>query len=151
MKKSSGFSESYFLFTALYGVNRLDPVFTDLGIFLLLLFSVESVSPEGALVGVGLVVPPTIRVLERVQAWFAFLSLKMRSVCLLVCLATPPEFMVVFRFVEAITLDALKILDSARKSRMTPLPVILTLGYTWVHVSISNCGNILADVEAAID
>ena len=96
-------------------------------------------------------VPPTIRVLERVRAWFAFLSFKMRRVCLLVCLAIPPEFMVVFRFVEAITLDVLKTLDSARKSRMTPLPAILTLGYTQIHVSTSNCGNILADVEAAID
>ena len=123
----------------------------DLGIFLLLSFSVESVSPEGILVGVGLVVLPTIRVLERVWAWFTFLSLKTRRVCLLVCLAIPPEFMVVFRFVEAITLDALKTLDSARKSCMTPLPAILTLRYTQIHVSTSNCGNILADVEIAID
>jgi len=111
------------------------------------------VSPEGVLVGVGLVVPLTIRALERVWAWFTFLHLKTRRVCLLVYLATPPEFMVVFGFVGAITLDALGTLDSARKSRMTPLPAILTLEYAQVHVSTSNCGNIniLADIEAAID
>jgi len=117
----------------------------------LLPFSVEIVSPEGALVGVGLVVPPTIRALERVWEWFTFLCLEVRRVCLLISLATPPEFTVVFGFVEAITLDALGTLDSARKSHMTPLPTILTLGYARVHVSTSNCGNILADVEAVIN
>ena len=85
--------------------------------------------PEEALVGVSLVVPPTIRALKRVQAWFAFLHLETRRVHLLVCLATPPKFTVVFRFVGAITLDVLGTLNSARKSCMTLLPAILTLGY----------------------
>jgi len=123
----------------------------DLGIFLLLPFSVESVSPEETLVGVSLVVPLTIRALERVWAWFTFLHLETRRVCLLIRLATPPKFMPVFGFVGAITLDTLRTLDSARTSHMTPLPAILTLGYAQVHVSTSNCGNILADIEAAID
>jgi len=123
----------------------------NLGIFLLLPFSVELVSPEGALVGVGLVVFLTIRALERVWAWFAFLYLEMRRIHLLVCLATPPKFIVVFGFMGAITLDALETLNSARKCRMTPLPAILTSGYVWVHVSISNCSNILANIEAVID
>ena len=108
-------------------------------------------SPEGALVGVGLVVFLTIRALERVWAWFAFLYLEMRRIHLLVCLATPPKFIVVFGFMGAITLDALETLNSARKCRMTPLPAILTSGYVWVHVSISNCSNILANIEAVID
>ena len=103
------------------------------------------------MVGVGLVVPPTIRALERVWAWFVFLCLKMKRVHLLIHLTTPPEFTVVFRFVGTITLDTLGILDSARKSCMTPLPAILTLGYAWVHVSTSNYGNIFANIEAAID
>ena len=132
-------------------MNRLDPVFTDLSVFLLLPFSVESVSLEEALVGVGLVVPPTIRALKRVWAWFTFLHLEMRRVCLLISLATPSEFTVVFGFVGTITLDALGTLDSARKGHMTPLPAILTLGYAQVHVSTSNCGNILANIKAAID
>jgi len=114
-------------------------------------FFVEPVSPEGALVGVGLVVPLTVRALESVRAWFAFLCLETRRIHLLVCLATPPKFAVVFRFVGAIAFDTLGILDSARKSCMTPFPAILTLGYTWVYVSTSNCGNILADIEAMID
>jgi len=123
----------------------------DLSVFLLLPFSVESVSPEGALVGVGLVVPPTIRALERVQVWFVFLYLETRRVHLLIHLTTLSKFTVVFGFVGAITLDALGTLDSARKSRMTPLPAILTLGYVQVHISTSNCSNILADVKAAIN
>ena len=132
-------------------MNQLNPIFTDLSIFFLLPFSVELVSLEEALVGVGLVVLPTIRALERVWAWFVFLRLKMRRVHLLIHLTTPPEFMVVFRFVGAITLDILGTLDSARKSCMTPLPAILTLVYVRVHVSTSNYGNILANIEAAID
>ena len=59
--------------------------------------------------------------------------------------------MVVFGFVGAITLDALRTLDFARKSYMTPLPAILTLGYAQVYISTSNYSNILANVEAVID
>jgi len=101
----------------------------DLSIFLLLPFSVESVSSEGTLVGVGLVVSPPIRALERVRAWFIFLCLETRRVHLLIHLTTPPKFTVVFRFVETIILDALRTLNSTRKSCVTPLPAILTLGY----------------------
>jgi len=57
------------------------------------------------------------------------LPFKARRVCFLINLATPSKFMVVFRFVEAITLNTLETLDSARKSYMTPLPAILTLEY----------------------
>ena len=151
MKKSWDFSESYFLFTAFYRANWLDSVFTDLSVFLLLPFSVELVFPERKLVGVGLVVSPTIRVLERVWVWFIFLCLKARRVCLLISLAIPSEFTVVFRFVGTITLNALGTLNSIRKSCMTLLPAILTLGYAQIYVSISNYSNILADIEATID
>jgi len=101
----------------------------DLSIFLLLPFSVELVSLEWTLVGVSLVVLPAIRAFERVWAWFAFLCLEARRVHLLINLATPPKFTVVFGFVRAITLNTLGTLDSARKSHMTLLPAILTLGY----------------------
>jgi len=78
----------------------------DLGIFLLLPLSVETMSPEGALVGVSLVVPPTIRAFEGMWTRFALLHFEARWVCLLIHLAIPSEFAVVFRFVRAIALDA---------------------------------------------
>jgi len=80
-------------------VNQFDPVFTDLGIFLLVPFSVESMPPEWTLVGVGLVITSAIRAFERVRAWIALLSLEMQRVCLLVHFAAPPEFSVVLGFV----------------------------------------------------
>jgi len=77
----------------------------DLGVFLLLLLSVEMMFPEGALVGVGLVVLLTIRAFEDMWVRFALLRFEVRWVCLLICLATPPEFAVVFGFVRAIAFD----------------------------------------------
>jgi len=94
-------------------VNRLDPVFTDLGVFLLLPLSVETMSPEGALVGVGLVVPLMIRAFEGMWARFALLCFEARWICLLVHLATPPEFTVVFGFVRDIAFDTFGALNPA--------------------------------------
>jgi len=71
----------------------------DLSVFLLVPFSVESMPPEWALVGVGLVITPTIRAFEQMGAWFIFLCLEARWVCLLICFAAPPKFTVVLGFV----------------------------------------------------
>jgi len=61
-------------------VNQFDPVIMDFGIFLLVLFPVEIVLPEWALVGIGLVIPPIARAFEQVGAEFALLCLKTRWV-----------------------------------------------------------------------
>jgi len=58
---------------AFHRANRFDPVFTDLDVLLLLPFSVEAVSPEETLVGICLMVIPTIGALEGVRAGFALL------------------------------------------------------------------------------
>jgi len=78
------------------GSNRIDPVFTDLDVFLLLPLSVEPVFPEWALDGVGLVVASAIGTFECVWARIAFFGFEMRWVCLLVHFAVPPKFSVVF-------------------------------------------------------
>ena len=83
----------------------------DLGIFVQVPFSVESVSPKQILIGIGLIVTLAVRAFERVRAWFALLGFKPRQVDLGVCLATPTEFSIVFRSVGTITFDALGILD----------------------------------------
>ena len=77
------------ILAAFHRANKFDPVFTDLDILLLLLFSVEIVSPEGTLVGIYLMVPPTIGALEGVK------------------------FAVVLGLVRAITFNAFGILNSA--------------------------------------
>jgi len=101
------------LLTAFQRANRLDPVFIDLGIFLLLPLSVEMMSLEGTLVGVGLVVSLTIRAFEGMWARFALLYFEARWVCLLICLAIPPKFAVVFGFVRAVAFDIFGALNPA--------------------------------------
>jgi len=85
----------------------------DLDILLLLLFSVEAVSPEGTLVGICLMVTLTIGALEGVRAGFALLRFKARWICLLISLTAPSEFVVVLGLVRAITFDVFGTLNSA--------------------------------------
>ena len=85
----------------------------DLGIFVQVPFSVESVSLKQILIGIGLIVTLAVRAFERVRAWFALLGFKPRWVDLGVSLAKPTEFSIVFRSLVTITFDALGILDPA--------------------------------------
>ena len=146
-----GFAKSLLNFTTPHRANWLDPVFMDLGVFFLLPFSIESIPPERTLIWVSLVVSPTVWTLEHVWAWFSFLCFESRRVCFFICLATPPKFTMVFWFVRTVAFDTLRSLYSARECYMTPLPAVLALGYTQIHVSISNSCNILADIEASVD
>jgi len=132
-------------------VNRFDPVFTDLNIFLLVPLSIELMPPEWALAGVSLVITPAIRAFKRVRAWITLLSLETQRVCLLICFTVPPEFTVVLKFVWTIVLDTLGALDSVREGYVTPPPAVFTLGHAWVHISPSNSSNIPANVKALID
>ena len=64
-------------------------------------------------------------------AWkLTLLSLQPWGVGLLVCLAVPCELTVMLRFVWAITLDTLGILDSAQEGGMAPPLTILALDNT---------------------
>jgi len=64
-----------------------------------------------------------------VRTSFSLLFLESRRVHLLICLAAPPEFAVIFQFVGAIAFDALGSLDSARECCVALLPAVLALGY----------------------
>jgi len=139
------------LLVTLQEANLFDPVFTDLGVFLLVPLPVESIFPEWALVGVSLVITPAIRAFECMRAWVAFLSLEMRGVHLLIRFAAPPKFLVIFRSVQSIALDALGALDSAREGSVSPLLAIFALGDSWIHVRPSYSSDIPADVKAPID
>ena len=85
----------------------------DLNILLLLPLSIEAVPPEETLIGVSLMVSLTIGAFEGIRAWLALLYFKTRWIHLLVHLATPPEFVVVLRFIRAIIFDAFGTLNSA--------------------------------------
>ena len=120
------------------GSNRIDPVFTDLDVFLLLPLSVEPVFPEWALDGVGLVIASAIGTFECVRARIAFFGFETRWVRLLVRFAAPPKFSVVFRFVRSVALDAFRPLDSTRESCVSPLPAIFALGTNRTRYGYTN-------------
>jgi len=123
----------------------------NFGVFLEVPFSVEAVPSEWALIRIGLVLSPTVGVFERVRAWFTPFCFKMRWVQFFICLAAPPEFTVVLRFVRPITFDVFRPLDSAQESCVTPSPAVLILGHTWIHVSTSNSGDVSSKVKAPVN
>jgi len=81
--------------------------------FLKVLFSVEVVPPEWALIQISLVVSPTVGVFEKMGTQFTPLCFKTWWVQFFIHLAAPPEFAVVLRFVRSIAFDAFRPLDSA--------------------------------------
>ena len=132
-------------------MNWFWSVFTDLGVLFLVAFPIESVSPKRTLVGVSLVVAPTVRTFEWVGAWFALLGFQSWWVDLGICLATPTKFSMVFRFVRTIAFDAFGTLDSTWKCWVSPFPAVFALRNAGVHVGSPNGCNEAANIKAPID
>ena len=84
----------------------------NLNILLLLPLSVEAVPPEGILIGVSLIVPLTIRTFKEMRVWLTLLYFETRWIHLLIHLVALPKFVVVLRFVRAITFDVFGTLNS---------------------------------------
>ena len=57
----------------------------------------------------------------------------------------------VLRFVWTIALDAFSSLNATQKGRMSPLPAILALGDSQIHIRTSNCGDVIAHIEAPVN
>ena len=57
----------------------------------------------------------------------------------------------VIQFVWTIALDAFSSLNATRKGGVFPLPAILALGNSWIHVRTSNCGDVIAHIEAPVN
>ena len=56
-----------------------------------------------------------------------------------------------FRFMQTVTSNALRTMNSICIDQMSPFPIVFTLRNTWVHVSTTNCSNIASNIEASID
>jgi len=56
-----------------------------------------------------------------------------------------------FNLVRSITFDILGTLGLTHKNDMSPLPTILTLKSTWIHVCSTNSCNMTSYVEASVD
>jgi len=98
-------------------------------IFLGMLFSIEVILPEKALIGISLTILLTTQAFKCVRAWFTLFHFKSGRVSFQICFVTPSEVMMVLGFVRAIAFDTSRTLYSARKSSVTLFPTILVLEY----------------------
>ena len=57
----------------------------------------------------------------------------------------------VIQFVWTVALDAFSSLNATRKGGVSPLPAILALGNSRIHVRTSNCGDVIAHIEAPVN
>jgi len=92
-----------------------------------------------------------INVLERIRARFSFLNFKSWWIHLEVCLVTPCYFSMMIYFIRSIIFDVFGPVHAASKCCMIPLPTILALGYTWVHICISDCYDVASYIKTPID
>jgi len=53
--------------------------------------------------------------------------------------------------VWTVALDAFSSLNATRKGGVSPLPAILALGNSWIHIRTSNCGDVIAHIEAPVN
>ena len=74
----------------------------------------------------------------------------MRGVGLEISFATPGEIVVMFGFIEAFIFQAPHILKAVCEGSMTPLPAVLALWDTRIHVHPFNSSNKATNVEASI-
>ena len=42
-------------------------------------------------------------------------------------------------------------MNATRKGGVSPLPAILALGNSWIHICTSNCDNVIAHIEAPVN
>ena len=93
---------------------------------------------------------------EGVRARLTLFGFEVQRINLEVGLTTPDKVAVVFNFVRAVTFQAsctLKLTCEGVtcEGGVTPLPTILVLWDTRVHIGLSDSYNITADVEALVD
>ena len=77
-------------------------------------------------------------------AWIAFLGFKSGRIKFGVSFATPAKFPMVFGFVRTIALNTFRSLDATRECGVAPLPAVLALGNSRIHVSASNSRDVVA-------
>jgi len=72
-----------------------------------------------------------------IRAQFTLLGFEARRVHLKVCLVTLGEMTIVFNLVQSITLDVPRALEVTSEGGMFPLPVVLVLQDSRIHIHTS--------------
>ena len=111
--------------------------------------SIEMVAPIQTTIAVCLMIPFAVHAFEDVRTWLVFLG--GCSICFLVVHATPHFLSVVFGSMSSIALGTPGDMRTATKCQMSPLPTVLALQDTWVHIGTFDSSNEMSDVEAMID
>ena len=150
-KRSWYFPQSLVSSAILFRANQFRSVFTDLGVFSQVPFSIEPMMPKWTLVRVSKMVSMTVGALEWVGTWISLLCFQSRQIDFGVGLAAPPEFSMMFQFVRSIAFDIFGSLNPTRKCSMVPFPAVFTLRHAGIHVgSLDGC-DVIAYIEAPVD
>jgi len=110
---------------------------------------IEMVAPIWTTIAVRLIVTFAVHVFEDMWTWLAFLGGRM--ICFLVFHATLCFLSVVFGNMGSIALCTPGDMRATAKCQMSPLPTVLTLWDTWVHVGTFDGSDESSYVEATID
>ena len=110
---------------------------------------VETVTPIRTTIAICLMISLAVYTLEDMRTWLPTIGSCL--ICFLVFHVTPHFLSVVFSIVSSIALRAPGDMRATAKCRMSPLPTVFTLLYSWVHVSSMNGCNKLSNIELLID
>ena len=128
-------------------MNWVFPTFLEFLILLYMPLFIESMFSKRAHIQICLVVSFAIQVFEQIRVRFTLLCFQSWRVCLEVHLVTLGKVMVMFYFIRSIKFDVFWPLNSICESHMLPLPTVLTLEHTWIHVHSTYCCNITFHIK----
>ena len=111
--------------------------------------TIETVAPVWTTIAVCLMVAFAVHTFEDVWTWLAFLG--GQTICFLVFHATSCFLSVVFGNVGSIALGTPGDMRATAKCQMSPLPTVLILRDTWVHVGIFDSSDESSNIEVTID
>ena len=110
---------------------------------------IEMVMPIRTTIAIRLMVSLAIHALKDIRTWLT--NIGSHVICFLVFHIAPHFLSVVFGIVSSRALSTPGDMRATAKCRMSPLPTVFTLWYSWVHVSSMHSRNKLSNVESSID
>ena len=118
-------------------------------LFSTMLISIETVMPVRTTITVCLMISFTIYAFEDVRTWLAFFG--GCSISFFVIHTTPCFLSVVFGDMSSIAFSVPRDMRATAKCQMAPLPAVLTLWNTWVHIGISNGSGKTTYIETTVN
>ena len=125
--------------------------FLEFGVFFGVPLFVEAMLPERAFDWVIKVGTFAIEVLKHVRARIALLSFELRRIWFGVSFTTPSKLTMMFSYMRAIAFYTFGSLDIAYPCWMTPLPTILALRNTRIHVGALHCCDDTSYIETSVN